>query len=126
MAEDRNADVAAMPFEAALAELERIVADLERGEVPLEKSVEMYERGERLKGHELRPLKEREEDLLRQHGRRWLGPFATPDQGYFRYGVRFERGLIRFSDVFYFVTATMVWITVTTVGFSLEQDNPLA
>lgn len=40
--------------------------------------------------------------------------------------VSFERGLIRFSDVFYFVTATLFWITVTTVGFSLEQDNPLA
>jgi exodeoxyribonuclease VII small subunit len=58
MAEDKNADVAAMPFEAALAELERIVTDLERGEVPLEQSVEMYERGERLKA--------RCESLLRQ------------------------------------------------------------
>jgi exodeoxyribonuclease VII small subunit len=58
MAEDKNADIASMPFEAALAELERIVTDLERGEVPLEKSVEMYERGERLKA--------RCEALLRQ------------------------------------------------------------
>lgn len=58
MAEDKNADVAAMPFEAALAELERIVTDLERGEVPLEQSVAMYERGERLKA--------RCEALLRQ------------------------------------------------------------
>jgi exodeoxyribonuclease VII small subunit len=58
MADDKNADVAAMPFEAALAELERIVTDLERGEVPLEQSVEMYERGERLKA--------RCETLLRQ------------------------------------------------------------
>jgi exodeoxyribonuclease VII small subunit len=58
MAEDKNADVTAMPFEAALAELERIVTDLERGEVPLEKSVEMYERGEKLKA--------RCEALLRQ------------------------------------------------------------
>jgi len=38
-----------MPFEAALSELERIVDELERGEVPLEKSIDIYERGERLK-----------------------------------------------------------------------------
>ncbi|MGQ4275329.1 exodeoxyribonuclease VII small subunit [Terrihabitans sp. B22-R8] len=48
---DANSDIAAMPFEKALAELERIVADLERGDVPLEKSIELYERGNALKSH---------------------------------------------------------------------------
>ena len=48
---DEDADIAALPFEAALAELERIVADLERGEVPLETSIALYERGEALKRH---------------------------------------------------------------------------
>jgi exodeoxyribonuclease VII small subunit len=48
MAQD---DIAAMSFEAALAELERIVEDLERGDVPLEKSIQIYERGEALKKH---------------------------------------------------------------------------
>lgn len=44
-----NADVAAMPFEAAMKELEGIVARLERGDVPLEESIAIYTRGEALK-----------------------------------------------------------------------------
>jgi exodeoxyribonuclease VII small subunit len=35
-------------FEAALAELETIVKKLEEGDLPLEKSLELYERGVRL------------------------------------------------------------------------------
>lgn len=45
------ADISAMSFEQALAELERIVDQLERGEVELEKSIALYERGEALKAH---------------------------------------------------------------------------
>ena len=45
------ADIAAMPFEKALAELEAIVTRLERGDVPLEDSIAIYERGEALKAH---------------------------------------------------------------------------
>jgi exodeoxyribonuclease VII small subunit len=48
---DTPSDVAALPFEKALAELETIVAALERGDVPLEKSIELYERGNALKSH---------------------------------------------------------------------------
>ncbi|GLS44177.1 exodeoxyribonuclease VII small subunit [Methylobacterium sp. C25] len=40
-----------LPFEAALAQLEDIVRQLEKGDVPLDKSVEIYERGEALKRH---------------------------------------------------------------------------
>jgi exodeoxyribonuclease VII small subunit len=54
---DTPSDVAALPFEQALAELETIVAALERGDVPLEKSIELYERGNALKGHCDRLLK---------------------------------------------------------------------
>jgi len=32
-------------FEQALAELEKVVAELESGEIPLEESIELYERG---------------------------------------------------------------------------------
>ena len=39
------ADVAKMPFEAALAELESIVDKLEKGAVALEDSIKLYERG---------------------------------------------------------------------------------
>lgn len=46
---DKHADVAKLPFEAALAELETIVQRLERGDVPLEESLAIYERGEALK-----------------------------------------------------------------------------
>ena len=44
-------DVSALSFEQALAELERIVGELESGRAPLEQSVELYERGARLKAH---------------------------------------------------------------------------
>jgi exodeoxyribonuclease VII small subunit len=45
------ADIAAMTFEAALAELEKIVGQLESGQAPLEASIELYERGAALKAH---------------------------------------------------------------------------
>ncbi|WP_051356460.1 exodeoxyribonuclease VII small subunit [Azorhizobium doebereinerae] len=41
--------VATLSFEAALAELEGIVQRLEAGNVPLEESIAIYERGEALK-----------------------------------------------------------------------------
>jgi exodeoxyribonuclease VII small subunit len=44
-------DIAKLPFEQALAELEDIVKALERGDVPLEKSISLYERGDTLKKH---------------------------------------------------------------------------
>lgn len=44
-------DISTMSFETAVAELERIVDHLERGDVPLDKSIEIYERGEALKAH---------------------------------------------------------------------------
>ncbi len=47
---NENPDVSSLSFEAALAELETIVARLERGDVPLEESIAIYERGEVLKG----------------------------------------------------------------------------
>ena len=51
MADKPNADVTALPFERAIEELESIVKRLEEGKVPLEESVAIYERGERLKKH---------------------------------------------------------------------------
>lgn len=44
-------DMSVMSFEQAVAELERIVEQLERGDVALDKSIEIYERGEALKAH---------------------------------------------------------------------------
>ena len=42
-------DIAKMPFEAALAELEAIVDQLEKGAVALDELIRLYERGEALK-----------------------------------------------------------------------------
>ncbi len=51
MPADSPDDVSALTFEQALAELETIVAELESGQAPLERSIEMYERGAKLKAH---------------------------------------------------------------------------
>lgn len=54
-------DVKAMSFEAAMAELEKVVRDLESGTVELEKSIALYERGALLKAHCEQLLKAAEE-----------------------------------------------------------------
>ena len=52
MADDAgNDDVKTLSFEQALEVLEKIVDDLERGDVPLDQSIKIYERGEALKAH---------------------------------------------------------------------------
>jgi exodeoxyribonuclease VII small subunit len=51
MSDTSTAAIADLPFEKAMQELEQIVAQLERGDVPLEKSIEIYERGDRLRRH---------------------------------------------------------------------------
>jgi len=51
MAKTAAPDIDKMSFEQALTQLEDIVAQLERGDVELEKSIEIYERGARLKAH---------------------------------------------------------------------------
>ena len=43
--------IASMTFEDALRALEDVVRRLESGEVPLDKSIELYERGEALRRH---------------------------------------------------------------------------
>ena len=48
-ADAEKPDIAQMPFEQALAELEGIVDQLEKGAVSLEDSIRLYERGELLK-----------------------------------------------------------------------------
>ncbi len=46
-----HADIKDLSFERALKELEVIVGRLERGDVELEESIAIYERGEALKAH---------------------------------------------------------------------------
>lgn len=45
------ADIAALSFEEALAELERIVRQLEEGKGPLDAAIDAYSRGSLLKRH---------------------------------------------------------------------------
>ena len=63
MAEQANEDIKGLSFEHALEALEKIVEDLERGEVPLDQSIRIYERGEALKAHCARLLKAAEDKV---------------------------------------------------------------
>ncbi|MEG8099440.1 exodeoxyribonuclease VII small subunit [Candidatus Liberibacter brunswickensis] len=44
-------DLSHLPFEEAVSELENIIVKLERGDVTLDESISIYERGEALKLH---------------------------------------------------------------------------
>lgn len=57
---DESQPIADLSFEAALAELEKIVQQLESGDVELEKSIAIYERGAALKAHCETKLREAE------------------------------------------------------------------
>jgi len=50
-------DLTDLSFEVALKELEEIVGRLERGDVPLEESIQLYSRGDALRRHCDRLLK---------------------------------------------------------------------
>jgi exodeoxyribonuclease VII small subunit len=64
-----------LPFEKALEQLEEIVRRLERGDVPLDESVAIYERGETLKQHCETLLKRAEARIQRIT----LGPDGSPE-----------------------------------------------
>lgn len=49
--EEHGPEIAAMSFEQALRALEDVVRKLESGEVPLDESIDLYERGEQLRQH---------------------------------------------------------------------------
>ena len=44
-----DGEIEKLSFEDALVALEQIVQQLERGDVPLDKSIDLYERGEKLR-----------------------------------------------------------------------------
>ena len=77
MADELNEDIKAMSFEQALAALEAIVDDLERGDVPLDQSIRIYERGEALKVHCDRLLKAAEDKVEKIRLSRDGKPVAT-------------------------------------------------
>lgn len=55
-----EADIEAMTFEEAMAALENLVVRLERGDVPLDESIALYEQGAKLKKRCETKLKEAE------------------------------------------------------------------
>jgi exodeoxyribonuclease VII small subunit len=59
------ADIAAMSFEDALAELEGIVHRLEGGQVKLDDAIQSYERGAQLKRHCEKKLNEAQQRVDR-------------------------------------------------------------
>lgn len=61
--ETPQTEVSSLSFEAALRELESIVGRLEQGEVDLEDSIALYERGQSLKAHCEQKLKAAESRL---------------------------------------------------------------
>lgn len=73
--------VAEMSFEEAMGALEQVVTSLERGEVPLEASIALYERGAALKSHCAAKLKEAEDkvEMIRAKDGQALG--TTPAEG---------------------------------------------
>ena len=48
---EAEGSIEALSFEEAMARLEQVVSQLERGEVPLEQSIELYQLGAKLKAH---------------------------------------------------------------------------
>lgn len=73
--------IAEMSFEEAMAALEQVVTHLERGDVALEQSIALYERGAALKAHCAGKLKEAEEkvELIRAAEGRAVG--TSPAEG---------------------------------------------
>lgn len=73
--------VSELSFEEAMAALETVVGQLERGDVALEASIAMYERGAALKAHCAGLLAKAEEkvELIRAQEGRAVG--TTPVEG---------------------------------------------
>lgn len=69
-------------FEASLAELERIVKELERGDLPLERSVQLFETGMRLSAECKRQIEEAESrvEILMKKGSDFIAVPFQPDK----------------------------------------------
>ncbi|MGB3725511.1 MAG: exodeoxyribonuclease VII small subunit [Glaciecola sp.] len=68
-----------MSFEQAMAELDEIVVEMERGEIPLDTSLKQFERGVALARHTQKLLKDAEQKvqvLTQNNGQETLAPLA--------------------------------------------------
>ncbi len=69
-------------FEQALAELEAVVERLERGDLPLEEALSVFERGVQLTRHcqsALKAAQQRVEILTKREGQAQVEPFTVTD-----------------------------------------------
>jgi exodeoxyribonuclease VII small subunit len=69
-------------FEQALDELEKLVERLERGDLPLDEALKIFERGVELTRHcqgALKAAQQRVEILVRRSGQNSVEPFAVED-----------------------------------------------
>ena len=69
-------------FEAALDQLEKIVKELENGDLPLERSLELFEKGMELSEscrRQLNAAETRVEVLLKRQGKVEAAPFELED-----------------------------------------------
>jgi exodeoxyribonuclease VII small subunit len=70
-------------FEDCLQRLEKIVDELEKGDIPLEKALALFEEGIQLSHSCRKELEEAEgkvEVLLKQNGKLQPGPFEAPPE----------------------------------------------
>jgi exodeoxyribonuclease VII small subunit len=79
MPEERTAS---LNFETSLEELERIVKELEKGDLPLERSLELFEGGMRLSGECRRLLEEAESrvEVLTKRGSETIALPFNPEK----------------------------------------------
>ena len=79
MAEEKTSS---LNFEASLAELERIVKELEKGDLPLEQSLQLFEAGMRLSAECKRQLEEAESrvEILMKKGAEFVPVPFQPEK----------------------------------------------
>ena len=73
-----------LTFEKGLERLEKIVQELEKGDLPLERSLELFEEGMKLSGNCRRQLEEAEnkvEILVKRAGKIVAEPFPSSEEG---------------------------------------------
>jgi exodeoxyribonuclease VII small subunit len=78
MAQTQSGEKPAETFEASLEELEKVVKELEAGDLPLERSIQLFERGVGLSDICRKQLEEAEtrvEMLIRKDGKIVAEPF---------------------------------------------------
>jgi exodeoxyribonuclease VII small subunit len=84
MAENQGDAAPVVTFEACLEELEKVVRELEGGELSLDRSLQLFERGMSLSDTCRKQLEEAEtrvEMLIRREGKRTAEPFRPEKSG---------------------------------------------